>query len=411
MTGSVKLNSAGGGSVTLVTPSTASNLTLTLPSASGTVATTSGSGAVFTNPTINGFTGDTSAITVGTNQFVKDTSGNIGIGTSSPNTTYGPLTVLMPSTSNNGGVVIRAQTTSGNGSLPGLGFLNTSGTYIAGLTSDSSASGSNLRFLTNGTTEAMRLDSSGNLGLGVTPSAWSGFKALQINYGGFASYLNGSNIQTAVLSNTYFDGSAYKFIASTQATYYNQNNGSHQWYNSNNTSGTAGATFTPTQAMTLDASGNLFIGCTSAPTSANPGFQYGPNGALVLARTTTSTVAAIYFINGNGTVGQINTGGTSTTYVTTSDQRLKTNITPAGSAIQSILDFPVDQFDWISTGEHQDFGGVAQKIIPIIPEMVSVPEDPEEMMGVDWSKAVPRLIKAFQELTQRLEKLENQNGK
>ena len=80
----VKLNSTGGGSVTLDSPSTASNYTVTLPSAAGTLATTTGTGSVFTNPTINGFTGDTSAITIGTTQFVKDASGNVGIGTSSP---------------------------------------------------------------------------------------------------------------------------------------------------------------------------------------------------------------------------------------------------------------------------------------------------------------------------------------
>lgn len=62
----VKLNSTGGGSVTLDSPSTASNYTVTLPSAAGTLATTTGTGSVFTNPTINGFTGDTSAITIGT---------------------------------------------------------------------------------------------------------------------------------------------------------------------------------------------------------------------------------------------------------------------------------------------------------------------------------------------------------
>ena len=80
----VKLNSTGGGSVTLDSPSTASNYTVTLPSAAGTLATTTGTGSVFTNPTINGFTGDTSAITIGTTQFVKDASGNVGIGTASP---------------------------------------------------------------------------------------------------------------------------------------------------------------------------------------------------------------------------------------------------------------------------------------------------------------------------------------
>ena len=77
----LKLNSTGGGSVTLDTGSTASTFTLTLPSATGTVATTTGT---LTNPTINGFTGDTSVINVGSGQLYKDTSGNVGVGTASP---------------------------------------------------------------------------------------------------------------------------------------------------------------------------------------------------------------------------------------------------------------------------------------------------------------------------------------
>ena len=66
----VKLNSTGGGSVTLTTPSTASDYTLTMPASTATVATTTGT---LTNPTINGFTGDTSVINVGSGQLYKNT--------------------------------------------------------------------------------------------------------------------------------------------------------------------------------------------------------------------------------------------------------------------------------------------------------------------------------------------------
>jgi hypothetical protein len=134
------------------------------------------------------------------------------------------------------------------------------------------------------------------------------------------------------------------------------------------------------------------------------------NGALewgLNITTSSNSGNAINFTNSAGTqIGQVQLTSSVTSYVTSSDQRLKTNVAPADSAIQSILDFPVDQFDWISTGEHQDFGGVAQKIRPIIPEMVSVPADESEMWGIDWSKANPRLIRAFQELEARVATLE-----
>ena len=105
-------------------------------------------------------------------------------------------------------------------------------------------------------------------------------------------------------------------------------------------------------------------------------------------------------------VGSITNTSTATAFNTSSDQRLKTNIQPAGSAIQSILDFPVDQFDWIADGAHQDFGAVAQKAINVIPEMVSVPANEDDMWGIDWSKAVPRLIKTIQEQQAIIESLQ-----
>ena len=158
------------------------------------------------------------------------------------------------------------------------------------------------------------------------------------------------------------------------------------------------------ESMRIDSSGNLLVGTTAASTSPTTGFTFNPQtiGAYAAIGHSTSAGSGSYFISfgyNGGVIGTITQNGTTgVLYNVSSDQRLKTNVQPAGSAIQSILDFPVDQFDWISDSSHQDFGGVAQKILKVIPEMVSVPENHEEMMGVDWSKAVPRLIKTIQEL-------------
>jgi len=161
---SVKLNSTGGGSVTLDSPSTASNYTVTLPSAAGTLATTTGTGSVFTNPTINGFTGDTSAITVGTTQFVKDTSGNIGIGTASPSAklSIGSGTLV------DANVPIQMNAAAGSGQAY-IGFNNAGGYGLlvgydnaAGYARIRNISNTSLAFSTNDT-ERMRLDGSGAL--------------------------------------------------------------------------------------------------------------------------------------------------------------------------------------------------------------------------------------------------------
>jgi len=105
-------------------------------------------------------------------------------------------------------------------------------------------------------------DSSGNLGLGVTPSAWSSsFKVLQLANGTSLSN-NGQTSYYQLGANNYYDGSNYKYIASNFAGFHRFSNaGAYEWHIA--PSGTAGNAITFTQAMTLDASGNLGIGTTS----------------------------------------------------------------------------------------------------------------------------------------------------
>jgi hypothetical protein len=108
----------------------------------------------------------------------------------------------------------------------------------------------------------MTLTSTGNLGLGVTPSAWgSGYIALQIpsgTYGG-GSFLS-DNGSPAISANAY-NNAGWKYVNTDFATIYQSRSGQHQWFTA--PSGTAGVAITFTQAMTLNASGNLSIGNTN----------------------------------------------------------------------------------------------------------------------------------------------------
>jgi len=110
--------------------------------------------------------------------------------------------------------------------------------------------------------ERLRLDQVGNLGLGVTPSAWNtGGKALQFSAGSIYSYGSGASGEFDYAYNAYFDG-GWKYTASSSgASLYSIQPSVYKWFIA--PSGTAGDAISFTQAMTLDASGNLGVGTTS----------------------------------------------------------------------------------------------------------------------------------------------------
>ena len=130
-----------------------------------------------------------------------------------------------------------------------------------------------------------------NLGLGVTPSAWSGAKAFEIASSGSGICSFGAT-DVRVLGNAYWNGSAYKYGNTNLASMYVQNAGIHFWYNA--ASGTAGNTISWTTAMTLDASGNLVIGDTS--TSGRFKVAVADNASFQSAGTFTNNVNADFKI-------------------------------------------------------------------------------------------------------------------
>ena len=134
---------------------------------------------------------------------------------------------------------------------------NTSTGFIA--TSDTSGV---LQLQTGGTT-AVTVDASQNVGANVTPSAWkSNYKAVQV--GNAAAVVGRTDFNNNYFSSNWYVNSSNQDIYQNTgfATIYSQGSGTHAWYNA--ASGTAGNTITFTQAMTLDASGNLMVGPTSA---------------------------------------------------------------------------------------------------------------------------------------------------
>jgi hypothetical protein len=181
-------------------------------------------------------------------------TGNVGIGTSSPSQN---LSVVS-----SGATEVRSETTATDGSA--LFSLKNDNSIPWLLTTRGDANDSFL-IRRNGI-NLLNIDTSGNLGLGVTPSAWgSGLEAFEVGNAGSALTSFGV-ADVRLYANAYYSA-ANRYAGTGLATLYQQAAGEHKWYTA--PSGTAGNAITFTQAMTLDASGNLLVGKTSA--TANGG--------------------------------------------------------------------------------------------------------------------------------------------
>jgi hypothetical protein len=136
----------------------------------------------------------------------------------------------------------------------------------------------------------LTLDSSGNLGLGVTPSAWSTLTGFDINtWGAVSAYTNQINVS----SNAYYNG-GWKYKQTNYATRYEQNStGIHAWFTA--PSGTAGNAITFTQAMTLNAAGDLGLGTTSPVSVGVSGMP-----AMTFASATSGRSGATYWADTGG---------------------------------------------------------------------------------------------------------------
>jgi hypothetical protein len=187
----------------------------------------------------------------GGTEYMRLTSTGLGIGTSSPNYLLNLYKASLP-------ILQFTNSTSGTTGNDGfLVYLNGANAYVSNEESGS------LNFQTAGTLRAT-IDSSGNLGLGVTPSAWfSTFRAFQFGANGSSVFGRSENNTAAIASNAFVNSSGnFTYINSNTASYYQQLNGQHQFYTA--PSGTAGNAISFTQAMTLDASNNWMVGTTTA---------------------------------------------------------------------------------------------------------------------------------------------------
>ena len=286
----------------------------------------------------------------------------------------------------------------------------------------------NLRLGTSATSYVL-LDTSGNVGVGVTPSATDStyFQALEIARVGQGltaakNALTGS--PSSWLSNnsyaTYSSGVVWKYAISQPAAQYRLFEGQHQWFNA--PSGTAGNNITFTQAMTLDASGNLLVGKTASSTTV-AGSQVQPDGTHSAVKsdgnpgffynTTTAISGTIALFRSNGvTVGSISQDGTNTAYNNSSDYRLKESVQPLTGGLARVNALKPSIYKWKTNGKVGE-GFLAHELAEVVPFAVTGEKDAVTKNGeiepqqVDLSKVVPILVAAIKELSAEVNALKN----
>jgi hypothetical protein len=316
--------------------------------------------------------------------------------------------------------------------------------------------------------ERMRIDSSGNVGIGTAPNAWTtNLTTRALEVGSVTSINEVAGQYSSFSSNHYYaqDGNQ-KYITSNPATRYYQQNGEHVFMGAG--SGTAGNNVPFSEYMRIDSSGNLLVGTTtfnpdnagigargsdgllySARSNGSPALfnRLSSDGDIALFRKDGTTVGSIgvaggdlYISGGSGHAGirfDTNTltpavNGTQTdatvdlgyssyrykdahfsgtvnaaNFNTTSDATLKTNVETLTGSLDAVKSLRGVSFDWIENG-NSEVGVIAQEVEAVLPDVVSTND--QGIKSVKYGNMVALLIEAMKEQQLRIEALEAKLG-
>jgi hypothetical protein len=180
---------------------------------------------------------------------------------------------------------------------------------------------------------------------------------------------------------------------------------------------TADGGSSPTERLRINSSGQILYGTTTKNITSpnNTGFEINvlnTNGLGFYVANALSNNTSVVFQNTTGRVGFIDINASSVTYNTSSDYRLKENITLLDGAITRLKQLPVHRFNFIADPDHTVDGFIAHEAQAVVPECVTGEKDEVDAddnpvhQGIDQSKLVPLLTAALQEAIGRIETLE-----
>ena len=356
---------------------------------------------------------NTTAISTGGSERLRiDSSGRLGLGTSSPGHA---LHVSNGNDSASGefvGITIGG-TNSANARTGSIIKDTTTFDLIYKNQNFSSAVGAHV--FRNGPSEHARIDSSGRLLVGTSSSIETNSK-LQLKDGYLNIYqgASGAGAGYGVLFST--DGGA---TARTKASIILSETAGAGGTLTFST--TADGASSPTERMRIRADGRTALGdgLSSAGNTNSHLFIYSAgnssntsNVGLETYTTSASTRYAASFSNPNGVVGSISTNGSATAFTTSSDYRLKENIVPLTGAADRILQLKPSRFNFIADPDTEVDGFIAHEAQEVVPECVTGTKDEVDAdgnpvyQGIDQSKLVPLLTAALQEAIAKIETLE-----
>ena len=246
-----------------------------------------------------------------------------------------------------------------------------------------------------GGAEAMRIDSSGRVGIGTTSP--TGFLNVD-GTGGDALPATSGSTQSAGLITRLQQGGAIGSVMDIGG-----NGGTGSWIQVTEASNLA----TNYNLLLNPNGGNLLVGKTALGTS-NTGFEFTPASGVARINLTSSGTGVqtkIAFYNNSGTYcGEIYTGsGTSTTYSNASDYRLKEDVQAMQGALSKVMALKPVTYKWKADGASGE-GFIAHELQEVVPLAVSRHKDAvdadgnPEYQGIDQSKLVATLTAAIQEL-------------